>query len=43
VTLGKKTEQKVEIVSGLQEGDEILLQKPAESRPAGTAEKGGTP
>jgi multidrug efflux pump subunit AcrA (membrane-fusion protein) len=43
VTLGKKTEQRVEIVSGLQEGDEILLQKPAESRLAATGEKGGTP
>ena len=34
VVVGKKSDRKVEIVEGLQEGEEILLEKPGEGRRA---------
>jgi multidrug efflux pump subunit AcrA (membrane-fusion protein) len=40
VKTGKKTDQKVEILDGLKEGEKVLQQKPSES-PKGAAKKEG--
>ena len=43
VTVGKKTDGKIEIVQGLQAGDEILLEKPGDAARTANERKGGTP